>query len=574
VALELLSGRTKSIVNKLITALLVIVFTGCQSAPGGEYDVIVRNGLVYDGTGSPGKYLDLAINGDRIAFIGDLDRQSASTDIDATGLIVSPGFINMLSWATESLIIDGRGLSDSHQGITLEVFGEGTSMGPLSDTSKSSAQERIDKGPFQFEIAWTTLGEYLQFLEDKGISPNVASFVGATTVRINALGYQDRAPDPDELRAMQAEVDLAMREGALGLGSSLIYAPAFFADTDELIALAKIVGEYDGMYISHMRSEGNRLLESVDELISVARAAGVGAEIYHLKAGGKNNWHKMDAVYKKIEQARAEGLAISADMYTYIAGASGLDAAMPPWVQEGGFDTWVARLNDPDIRTRVVEEMKSDPDDWENLYYGAGAEGLMFGYFQNPELQKYSGMTLADVAAARGDSPEETAMDLVIEDGTRVGTVYFLMSEENVTKQLGYPWLSFGSDAGSYDPEVARRHGATHPRAYGNFTRVLGKYVREEQILTMADAIRKLTLLPATNLKIVDRGKLEPGYFADVVVFDPQLITDHATFTDSHRLSTGVIQVFVNGVQVLKDGEHTGATPGRFVKGPGYTGND
>ncbi len=548
--------------------LLLLTLSGCQSTT--TFDVIIRNGMVFDGSGAAGQRIDIAVNGDRIAKMGDLDDARARLEIDADQQIVAPGFVNMLSWATQSLITDGRGLSDLHQGITLEVFGEGSSMGPLTAETRAWSQARINKGPNPFEIAWDSLGEYLQFLEDKGISPNVASFIGATTVRVNTLGFEDRAPDATELKVMQSQVHKAMQEGAMGLGSSLIYAPAFYAQTDELIALAAVVGEYDGMYISHMRSEGNRLLESIDELIEIASRAGVDAEIYHLKAGGKHNWDKLEAAYNRIEEARASGLNITANMYTYEAGSTGLDAAMPPWVQEGGYEAWAQRLRDPHIRARVIEEMEKDTDAWENLFFAAGAEGMLLSYFQNPALQQYSGKTLAEVARQRGTTPAQSAIDLVIEDGTRVQTIYFLMSESNIRKQLKYPWLSFGSDAGALDPEVARAHGTTHPRAYGNFVRVLGKYVRDEHTLTMADAIRKLTSLPAGNLKIKDRGLLKPGYFADIVIFNPETVADHATYTDSHQLATGINQVLVNGEQVIRNGVHTGALPGRFVKGPGY----
>lgn len=550
--------------------LVLLLLLGCQPNEPDHYDVIVRNGQVFDGSGAPGQYTDIAITGDKIVRVGNLGAATSKIEIDATGQVVSPGFVNMLSWAPHSLVTDGRGLSDIKQGVTLEVFGEGRSMGPNNEATRKLAQDRINKAPFPFQIEWTTLGEYLQFIENKGVSPNVASFVGATTVRVNALGFEDRAPNEKELQAMRDEVRVAMEEGAMGLGSSLIYAPAFYAKTDELIALAKVVGEYNGMYISHMRSEGNRLLESVDELITIARDSGVAAEIYHLKASGKSNWSKMDEVYAKIETARMNGLKITANMYTYPAGSTGLDASMPPWVQEGGYDAWVNRLRDPLIRARVLEEMRRDTDDWENLFHAAGPDGILLAYFQNPELKKYSGKTLTEVATLRETTPAETAIDLVIEDGTRVQTIYFLMSEDNIRKQLGYPWLSFGSDASAVDPDIVRELGTTHPRTYGNFVRVIGKYVRDEKVLSMEDAIRKLTSLPMANLKVSLRGLIKPGYYADVVIFDPASVVDHATFADAHRLATGVNHVFINGTQVLRDGEHTGATPGRFIKGPGY----
>jgi N-acyl-D-amino-acid deacylase len=543
---------------------------GCAfDAPA--YDVIVRGGTLYDGSGAPPVVGDLAIAGDSIVAVGDIGDATAALEIDATGLAVAPGFINMLSWATESLIEDGRSLSDVVQGVTLEVFGEGWSEGPLNDAMKRTVVEQ--QGDLKFDVAWTTLGEYLEHLEDRGIATNVASFVGATTVRIHELGYEDRAPTPDELDRMRALVRQAMEEGALGVGSSLIYAPAFYAGTDELIALAREAGRYDGMYISHMRSEGNGLLEAVDELIRIARDAGVPAEIYHLKAAGEENWQSMADVIAMVEAARAEGLRVTADMYTYTAGATGLDAAMPPWVQEGGLHEWIRRLRDPETRQRVVTEMRTPTDEWESLYLLAGSpERVLLVGFKQDSLKHLTGKTLAEVAALRGTSPEETAMDLVIADDSRVGTVYFLMSEDNVRKQIALPWVSFGSDAGSIAPEGVFLESNPHPRAYGNFARLLGRYVRDEQIIPLQEAVRRLTSLPAGNLKLRRRGSLATGYFADVVVFDPAAITDHATFEQPHQLATGMRHVFVNGVQVLKDGEHTGATPGRVVRGPGWIG--
>ncbi len=562
--------KTKTLYLTLAVSALLV---GCESEPVVKiYDTIIDDGTIYDGSGGVPYVGDIALKDDRIVKIGDLDVRLAETVIDAEGKAVSPGFINMLSWATDSLVTDGRGLSDLVQGVTLEVFGEGWSMGPFTPESKANYQDGLNNGPQPYEVTWNTLGEYLEHLEAKGVSPNVASFVGATTMRINHVGYEDREPTAEELAAMKADVRMSMEEGAMGLGSSLIYAPAFYAKTDELIEMAKVVGEYDGMYISHMRSEGNQLLESVEELITIAREGNVAAEIYHLKAGGQDNWPKMDQVYHMVENARAEGLAITADMYTYPAGATGLNAYMPPWVQEGGYDEWAKRLQDPEIRARLAEEMKVSSNDWENLGLAAGPDGVLFAYFNNPDLKKYTGMTLAQVAAERGTSIEETAMDLVVEDGTRVGTIYFLMSEENTKKQLQYPWLSFGSDAGALDPEIAKNFGSAHPRAYGNFARVIGKYVRDEKVLTLEEAIRKLTSLPAKNLKIRERGLLREGYYADVVVFDPATVQDHSTFADPHQLSTGVNHVFVNGGHVIKDGAHTGATPGRVVRGPGWKG--
>ena len=541
---------------------------GAQHKARQTYDLIIRHGTIYDGSAKPPFVGDVAIQGDKIVVVGSLKNARGRTEIDATGLAVAPGFINMLSWATESLLYDGRSQSDIRQGVTLEVFGEGGSMGPLNEKMKKEMLEQ--QGDIKFDIKWSTLAEYLDYLVQRGISPNVASFIGATTVRIHEIGYEDRPPTPAELERMRALVRQAMEEGALGVGSSLIYAPAFYAKTDELVELCKVAAASGGMYISHMRSEGSRLEEAVDELLTIARQAGIGAEIYHLKAAGKLNWGKLDAVIAKINRARAEGLRVTADMYTYPAGATGLDAAMPPWVQEGGLKAWIARLKDPAIRERVAREMSVATDKWENLYEAAGPEGILLVGFKSDALKPLTGKTLTQVAAMRAKSPQETAMDLVIEDDSRVGTIYFLMSEENIRKQIKLPWVSFGSDAESPAPEGPFLKSNTHPRAYGNVARLLGKYVRDEKLIPPEEAIRRLTSLPATNLKIQQRGLLKPGYFADVVIFDPAKIQDHATFEKPHQYSTGVVHVFVNGTQVLKDGEHTGAKPGRVVRGPGY----
>ncbi|MDH3362385.1 MAG: D-aminoacylase [Gammaproteobacteria bacterium] len=559
-----------------LLVLIAFTFAGCsgdkgpgQPEPAG-YDLLIVNGTVYDGLGGDPYVADVAIRDDRIAAIGR-DLGLATRIIDASGLAVAPGFINMLSWATESLIEDGRSQSDIRQGVTLEVMGEGWTMGPLSDSMKVEALAR--QGDIQFEIAWTSLGEYLQYLEDKGISTNVASFVGATTLRIHEVGYEDRPPTDDELQRMRDHVRTAMEEGALGVGSSLIYPPAFFAETSELIALCEIAAEYGGRYISHIRSEGSQFVEAVDELIAIARAAGIDAEIYHLKAAGEANFDKLETVFRRIEDARAEGLDITANMYTYTAGATGLGAAMPPWVQEGGYDAWAERLRDPAIRARLEEEITTPSDDWENLYLMAGGpENMVLAGFKNPELKPLTGKTLAEVADMRRTSPITTMMDLVVEDGSRVGTIYFIMSEENIRKKIAKPWMAFGSDAESLAPEGNFLLSSTHPRAYGTFARLLGKYVRDEQVISLQEAIRRLTSLPADNLKIRRRGVLQKDYYADVVIFDPQTVQDHATFAEPHKYSSGVQHVLVNGVPVLMDGEHTGATPGRFLKGPGYAG--
>ncbi len=534
----------------------LLFFVGCSSP---DYDVIISGGTMYDGSGNDPWLADVGIRGDSIAFIGDLSESSATQTVDATGLAVTPGFINMLSWATGNLVKDGRSLGDISQGVTLEVFGEGWSEGPLSEAMKKEGTFEVDAP------TWTTLREYLDTLEKGGISTNVASFVGATTVRIHEVGYDDRPPTADELDRMKALVRQAMEEGAMGLGSSLIYAPAFYANTEELIELAKVVAEYDGMYISHMRSEGNRLLEALEELITISREAGVRAEVYHLKAGGESNWPKMDQAIARVEQARSEGQEITADMYTYIAGATGLDAHMPPWVQEGGFAEWRARLMDPEIRAKVLVEMRTPTNEWENLGLGAGPEGVMVVGFEQDSLRYLIGKTLAELAIERGTTPEDVAIDLVISDSTRVGTVYFLMSEENVKKQIALPWVSFSSDAESMAPEGENLKNNPHPRAYGTFSRLLAKYVRDDRVISLQEAIRKLTALPADNLKLSRRGRLQVGHYADIAIFDPATIQDHATFQEPHQLSTGMSHVFVNGVQVFKDGVHTGAFPGRAV---------
>jgi len=550
-----------------LLGFFALLLMSCESEP--KYDLIIRNGLIFDGAGRPAIKADLAINADTIAFIGDLSKVNGHEEIDVHGLAVSPGFINMLSWATESLIHDGRGMSDLKQGVTLEVMGEGWSMGPLNAAMKKEMQEK--QGDIKFDVEWETLGEYLSFLENKGVSPNVASFVGATTVRIHEIGYEDRPPTAEELERMQALVRQAMEEGAMGVGSSLIYAPAFYADTDELIALCQAASEYNGMYITHMRSEGNKLLEGIDEVIEIAKSANIAAEIYHLKAGGKSNWTKMGRAIHKINEARGHGIRLTTDMYNYTAGATGLDASMPPWVQEGGYQDWAKRLQDPTTRSKVKAAMKTNAEDWENLYYAAGtAENLLLVGFKNDSLKKYTGKTLAEVSAIRGTDPEDTAMDLVVQDGSRVGTVYFLMSEFNIKKQIELPYMSFGSDAGAPAAEGDFLKSSTHPRAYGNFARLLGKYVRDEQVISLPEAIRRLTSLPVTNLQIPKRGYIHPGYYADIVVFDPTTIKDDATFEDPHQYASGVEHVWVNGVQVLQNGEHTGATPGRFVRGPGW----
>ena len=558
----------KRIALKIAVAAIAII---SAAPPPASYSVLIRGGTIYDGSGDAPYVGDVAMRGDKIVYVGPHAPGRAARVINASGKAVSPGFINMLSWATESLIADNRGMSDTAQGVTLEVMGEGDSMGPLNPQMKRLEVAR--QGDIKYPIRWTTLGQYLEYLQRKGITPNVASFVGATTVRVHELGEKDVDPTPEQLKRMRALVRQAMKEGALGVGSSIIYAPASYAETPELIALTTEAAKCGGMYISHMRSEGNKLLEAIDELIDISRASGAPAEIYHFKQAGKPNWGKIDAAIARVEAARAKGQRITADMYTYTAGATGLDAAMPTWVQSGGLEEWIKRLKDPAIRARLVKEMRTPSNDWENLLLLSGSpDRVLLVSFKNPKLKPLTGKTLAEVAKMRGKSPEETAMDLVIEDGSRVGTIYFVMTEDNVKREVGLPWMSFGSDEASEAPEGVFLKSSSHPRAYGNFARVLAEYVRKDRVARLPDAIRRLSSLPATNLGIVQRGSLKPGYYADVVVFDPARIQDHATFEKPKQLATGVDDVFVNGVQVLKGGKHTGAKPGRFVRGPGWTG--
>lgn len=558
--------RSPFVAALLASSLILSASAGARGAAP-AYDVVIRGGTLYDGSGGAPVVGDIALKGDRIVAVGTV-AGSGRTEIDAKGMAVAPGFINMLSWATESLIADPRSLSDIRQGVTLEVMGEGWSMGPFNATMKAQETER--QGDIKYDISWTTLGDYFAYLEKRGIAPNVASFVGAATVRVHELGEGDVDPTPEQLARMRALVRQAMDEGALGVGSSLIYAPGSYAETDELVALTSEAARCGGMYISHMRSEGDRLEEAVDELIAIARRSGAPAEIYHLKMAGRANWDKFAPVVAKIEAARAAGTRITADMYTYTAGATGLDAAMPTWVQAGGLEAWIERLKDPAIRARVAAEMKKPGSDWENLYIGAGADKMILTGFKNDALKPLTGKTLAEVAAMRGKSPEETAMDLVVEDGSRVGTVYFLMSEDNVRRQVQLPWMSFGSDAASQAAEGVFLKSGAHPRTYGNFARLLGRYVRDEKLIPLEEAVRRLTSLPAGNLNLKDRGALRPGYFGDVVIFDPATVADRATFENPHQYATGVRDVFVNGTAVLRGGDPTGATPGKAVRGSGW----
>jgi len=561
-----MQARLSKIMTRVSICFLFLVFA--MNVHGQVFDVIIRGGTIYDGSGRPPVQADLAIVGDKIVKIGKLDPSQAKTVVDATGLAVAPGFINMLSWSTESLIIDPRSLGELKQGVTTQIMGEGNSMGPLNDRTKK--QMKDEQGDLKYDIPWTTLADYLQYLEKRGVSQNVASYIGATTIRQYVIGEEDKQPTPEQMQQMRELVEKEMRAGALGIGTALIYAPGFYAKTEELIEMCKVASKYKGKYISHMRSEGNRLTEAVEELIRISREANIPAEIYHLKAAGRDNWSKMDKVIAMVEAARKSGLKITADMYTYPAGATGLDASMPPWVLDGGYPALFKRIRDPETRKKIIEEMKIPSDKWENLRLAAGSDDriLLVG-FKNEKLKPLTGKTLAEVAKMRGTDGENTILDLVLEDQSRVGTVYFLMDEENIKKQIKLPWVSFGSDAESMAPEGAFLKSNPHPRAYGNFARLLGKYVRDEKVISLQEAIRRLTSLPAGNLGLDRRGMLKKGFFADVVIFDPKTIADKATFEKPHQFAVGVRDVFVNGVQMLKGGEHTGKFSGRALYGPG-----
>lgn len=547
---------------KPLLLLLLFVTYGCSTHP--DYDVIIRNGQIYDGSGTPSFKGDVGINADTIAGVGDLKKAKGRTEIDAEGLAVAPGFINMLSWAVESLIEDGRSQGDIRQGVTLEVLGEGDSWGPLNEKMKKDLVAA--QGDIKYDIEWTSLGEYLEYLEKRGVSTNIASFVGTSTLRIHTVGYGNRVPTLAELDSMKLLVRQAMEEGAVGISAALEYVPASFASTDELIELCRVAAEYDGLYISHIRNEDDHLLESIDELIRVAREANIRSEIYHFKQIGKTNWDKFDGAVARIDSARNTGLIITADMYNYVASSTGFDVLMPDWVQEGGFEKWVERLKDPKIRKIIGPEILSTI-----LRKPGSAERVLIVGFNSDSLKYLQGKTLAQIAEKRGKSPEETVMDLVIQDGSRISVVYFSMSEDNVRKGIALPWMSFCSDGQSMATEGVFLKSATHPRAYGNFARLLGKYVRDEKVISLEEAVYKLTSFPAANLMIKRRGALKEGYYADIAIFDPEKIQDNATFDNPHQYATGMHHVFVNGVQVLMDGEHTGATPGRVVRGPGWT---
>ena len=537
--------------------LIALILFACP-ALASDYDLIIRNGTIYDGSGKPPVTGDVAVDGDRIARVGDLGGAKGREEIDVNGMAVAPGFINMLSWANTALIHDGRSQSDIRQGVTLEVMGEGFSMGPLNDSIKAEMLE--NQTDIRYDIEWTTLGEYLQFLENRGVSPNVASFVGNGTLRRNVIGYENRPATPAELEQMKSLADEAMREGAVGLSSSLLYAPSMYADTAELIELSKVAARHGGLYISHIRDEGDELLEAIDELITISREAGLPAEVYHLKASGVRNWGKLEQAIDKIENARASGQKITADIYTYHASSTGLHVQLPDWAREGGIDAAIERLSDPQMREQIISE----------IVFRNGPDSILLVGFKNPELRKYIGKRLTEVAEELGKTPAETAVDLIVEDDSRIQVVYFSMSKDNIRKKMAVPWISFCSDAGSYATEGVFLNQSTHPRAYGSFARVLGKYSRDEGLIPLEEAIRRLSAYPAANLNLEARGSLRPGNYADIVVFDPAKVRDMATFEKPHQYAEGMVHVWVNGEQVLREGEHTGATPGRFVKGPGW----
>ena len=546
----------------------VTVCAACTLPGEGEFDLLISGGMIYDGSGQEPFTADVGLRDDRIVFVGQAQDRSARRILDATGLAVAPGFVNVLSWATESLLFDGRSLSDLRQGVTTEIFGEGSSMGPLNESMKAELGRGL--GEQRYAVEWTTLREYLDTLVARGTSCNVASLVGATTLRIHEIGYEDRAPTAAELERMKALLAREMEAGALGLGSSLIYAPAFYATTEELIALCRVVADYGGIYATHLRSEAERFLEALDEALRIGREAGVPVEIWHLKAAGESNWPKLERAFEKIEAARSSGQRVTADIYNYTAGATGLNAAFPPWVQEGGYDAWAERLRDPKVRERLATEMSEVPEDWESLYLAAGSgEKVLLVGFENPALQALTGRTLASVADERGLSEIETMIELVLEDGSRVEAVYFLMSEENLAKKIAKPWVSFCSDAGSLAPEGDFLLSNPHPRAYGNFARLLGRYVRDEGVISLAEAVRRLTSHPAETFGLVGRGRIEVDSFADLVIFDPKSIRDRATYANPHQLAEGVRDVMVNGRLVLEDQRPTGRYPGRALRGPG-----
>ncbi len=543
---------------------------GAAAADAPVHDVVIRNALIYDGSGGKPYSGDIAIDGDRLAYVGAHRALEGHQEIDAHGQAAAPGFIDMMGHSEESLLIDGRAVSGLKQGITLDVFTE-QSMGPMTEQMARQAAER--QGDVKYAVTWRTLGQYLQHLQQRGIAPNVASFVGAGEVRVNVLGEGNVAPTPEQLRAMRALVHQAMEEGALGVTTALIYAPMNYAKTPELIDMARESARCGGMYTAHMRSEGDHIEEAVQETIDIARDSGAPAEIHHLKLIGRSNWGKREKIVGMIEAARASGVRITADMYVYTAGGTAVDASLPPWVHDGGPEAMIARLKDPAVRAKAIAAMREEhPKDWENLYRQAGADGMLLLAVKHPSLKPLIGKTIAEIAKARGVSAEDAIIDLVIEDDASAGAAYTIITEDNIPRQLVLPWVSSGSDAESSAPEGVFLLSSTHPRAYGNFARIFAKYVREEHVLPVEEAVRKLTSLPADVLSLTDRGRLRQGAFADVVIFDPATIQDHSTYQKPMQYATGVRDVLVNGKLVLKEGEPTGTLSGRVLRGRAWTG--
>lgn len=542
---------------RLIPILLftLLFILACTTLPPREYDTIIRNGTIYDGKGGKPYQADIAIQNDTIAAIGDLKDAKGRKEIDAHGLAVAPGFINMLSWADKDLLKDGRSMSDIKQGVTLEIFGEGWSPGPIKRNSK-----------VKVDSLWTTLDGYYKWLMRKGVTPNVASFVGHTAVRTYVLNQDNRKPNAAELAQMKGLVEQAMKEGALGLGTSLIYAPANYATTEELIELSKVAAKYGGMYTTHLRSEGDFIYRALNETFRISKEANIPAEIYHIKLSIARNWTKVDTMIAKIDSARQAGLKITANQYPYTGSGTGLTSRLPTWVQEGGGKEMRKKLRNPAIRKKVIYEMQNGIP-----YKNSDPEYVMIMGFRLDSLNKlYRGKRLDEIARLHGKNADETVVDLVVRDKSRIETFYFLMSEDNIKKFMKLPYVSFGSDAGSQAVRPDSADVGAHPRTYGTFARVLGKYVHDEKVITLEEAIRRLTHLPATNLKLKSRGQLKPGYYADLAIFDPNTIHDRATFENPHRYAVGMVHVFVNGQQVLSNGEHTGAKPGRVVRGAGW----
>lgn len=560
----------------IIIALVLVAVAGTPGlkAQTDEYDIVIANGKIVDGTGNPWFYGDVAIRGGRIVKVGRVDPARAKRTIDARGLIVAPGFIDMLGQSEQNLLIDPRAESKVFQGITTEVTGEGGSAAPLNDYILKELDPFLKH--FKLTADWRTLGEYFARLERSRSAINLATYVGATQVRQYVLHDENRAPTAAELDQMRALVARAMEDGAVGISTSLVYAPAFYAKTEELIELAKVASSYGGVYATHMRNESNSIIPAIDEAIRIGREANIPVEIFHLKMAGKPNWGKMRDVIAKIEDARSNGLDITADQYPYVAGATSLGASVPPWAHEGGTARFVERLKDPATREKLKAEMRATSDKWENFYLGAGGgEGILISSVLNRDLAKYEGKRINEIARMMGGRAGkldelDALFDLLIADNAQTGMIIFLMSEDDVKLALKQPWVSVGIDHGEVALTGPLAEGNAHPRGYGSFPRILGRYVRDEHVLTLEEAIRKMTSLAANRVHLLDRGIIKPGAFADVVVFDPQSIRDVATFEDPNRLSVGMRFVLVNGEPVVFEGKQTAALPGRPLRGPGY----